>query len=362
VKVLHVLWSDYLSGAEKIVLKISRMMKSNFGVSIGVACFNGSNSAEHSLEKMFKEEGVEVFTSERKLLHFVKIIKKAIITFRPDVVHSHDYRATLATILARFLILKNRPIHIAHIHDAYPFMERINLKSLVGFFVLSLPSKILAVSDHILNGMWFSKLIRNKTFVLLNPYLGKVTFISRKEAIRKKNVDLIFVGRLVPKKHPEIFCEVCKRLNVKGIIIGTGPLKDELKERYRNSVEFLGYRKDAENWMMKSKFLFLPSEYEGFGLVIIEAIANYCIPIVTPWKGVTKIIECNKTGFIVPWDVNLASGRIKDLLVNYGEIFEEFYNTRLKTLGNFSLGDYVEKLKQIYEMLVCQKGGGDSCF
>ena len=59
-------------------------------------------------------------------------------------------------------------------------------------------------------------------------------------------------------------------------------------EKYR--IEFLGFQKDMESLYKKSEIFVLSSRYEGFGLVLIEAMSQGCAPIACDYKGRQKEI------------------------------------------------------------------------
>lgn len=54
-------------------------------------------------------------------------------------------------------------------------------------------------------------------------------------------------------------------------------------EKYH--IEFLGFQKDMESLYKKSGIFVLSSRYEGFGLVLIEAMSQGCAPIACDYKG-----------------------------------------------------------------------------
>ena len=75
-------------------------------------------------------------------------------------------------------------------------------------------------------------------------------------------------------------------------IAGTGSEKslNYLKQLCRengveNSVEFLGFRKDVEKLYQEASIFALSSRYEGFGLVLIEAMSQGCACIACDYKG-----------------------------------------------------------------------------
>jgi len=101
-----------------------------------------------------------------------------------------------------------------------------------------------------------------------------------------KKWDLICVGNLIPIKKQNYFIELCKNLKMQGVsfraqIVGSGPEEQSLLEQIkRNSldheVRLVGQLSYEETLMTisQTKVLIHPSQYEGFGMVLIEALAS----------------------------------------------------------------------------------------
>lgn len=238
-RILHVVWSSQISGAEKIVLLLAKyLMSQEASYEIALTCHDDKTETEKSLAHTARSEGLFVYTSDsHSLISFAKEISYAIKHFRPNVVHSHDYRATLATAIALRMLWEVRPKHIATIHAGYQFTKTVNSKSLMALFTLLFPDRITVVSKHVYEHMWFRRSISKRVSVIPNPYVGirkiaELEHVDVREILAGKTYDLIFVGRLVPEKHPEIFCEVCSRLDAKCVVVGDGPMRNELENRY----------------------------------------------------------------------------------------------------------------------------------
>lgn len=82
-------------------------------------------------------------------------------------------------------------------------------------------------------------------------------------------------------------------------IAGTGSeeslnyLKQLCKENgVEGSVEFLGFRKDVEKLYQEASIFVLSSRYEGFGLVLIEAMSQGCACVACDYKGRQREILC----------------------------------------------------------------------
>ena len=125
---------------------------------------------------------------------------------------------------------------------------------------------------------------------------------------KKKKNKLLFVGRLVEEKQPLLLLELLKKSNFLSTdweldIIGNGPFYDEIKNTiqvsFGSKVHLLAPR-DLLNYYQESKYILVTSKTEGFGLTIIEAMSQGCIPISFNCEsGPKNIINNNIDGFLL---------------------------------------------------------------
>lgn len=100
---------------------------------------------------------------------------------------------------------------------------------------------------------------------------------------------LVLVGRLTKQKRPERLVETLDELRRRGrpasaTVVGDGPLRQELEQQVRladHDVRFTGWVPDWREDARDASCLFLPSDYEGLGLVLLEA-ASMGLPCVAP--------------------------------------------------------------------------------
>lgn len=127
----------------------------------------------------------------------------------------------------------------------------------------------------------------------------------------------LFVGRLTPSKDPLrlLRCAVLLRQMIPDFeldIFGEGEMRDELQQAIANSgaehyIRLCGFASDKGIYRNYS-LLWLTSLYEGFGLVLIEAMANGTPVITTRWgDAVSEIVSNGETGFIVDSDEEFVS-------------------------------------------------------
>jgi exopolysaccharide biosynthesis WecB/TagA/CpsF family protein len=125
----------------------------------------------------------------------------------------------------------------------------------------------------------------------------------------------VFAGRLVAQKAPENLLFAFGRLEnpaARLIFIGDGPLRPFLEELtaqllLKGKVHFAGFEVNPLPWLAAAEALVLPSRYEGFGNVIVEALGCGVPVIATDCQfGPSEILERGRYGTLVPVD-NVAA-------------------------------------------------------
>ena len=172
------------------------------------------------------------------------------------------------------------------------------------FVVRSKSNAIITLTEGDKNEWNFA----NKTFVIPNI----ITEISNKIS-SCSNKKVISVGRLTYQKGFERLISVWKEVNKKYpdwslSIYGTGEeeraLRNQIKEsRLENVITINPPTPDIYTKMQESSILVFPSRYEGFGLVLIEAMINGvpCISFDCPY-GPSDIIDNGNDGYLIPND------------------------------------------------------------
>lgn len=178
------------------------------------------------------------------------------------------------------------------------------------------PLKIKVIN----NGMDF-KLFESKT--------GK-PYYQRKEG----EIILGNAGRLEEQKAQEYLVDLAVELtkskqNFRILIAGDGQLKNQLREYARtcgveDRIVFLGFIEDMKSFMDSIDIFVLSSRWEGFGYVIVEAMASARPVIAFDVSINPEIIEEGRNGFLIPpFDTGLLSDRVMELIANR-ELRERF--------------------------------------
>ena len=122
--------------------------------------------------------------------------------------------------------------------------------------------------------------------------------VRAKLAIRDSETVVLFSGKLIPKKAPDLILQAFSKLNAerraatKIIFLGSGVMMDELKkeaEQFSGSVIFAGFvnQRDLPGYYLAADMLILPSRRMGetWGLVVNEALHAGCGVIVSEAVG-----------------------------------------------------------------------------
>lgn len=163
----------------------------------------------------------------------------------------------------------------------------------------SLATDFCACSQAAADWLFGDKVPRNKIVILKNAiHLEKYLFhSSKREYIRKQlgvEDDFVIgcVGRMVSMKNHlflfEVLAELKQRIpQMRCLLAGEGPLEHTLRESARslkieNNVLFLGQRNDIPDLLQAMDCFCLPSQFEGLGIVLIEAQAAGLPCVVSP--------------------------------------------------------------------------------
>lgn len=143
-----------------------------------------------------------------------------------------------------------------------------------------------------------------------NPNTFNVTDTS----IHQKEKIVLWLGRIdEPQKNTKGFIDVWKIFHKshpdwKALVVGNGPYMDFYKkyvtEHGIDNLSFEGNRKNVGDYYSKSRIICMTSLYEGWPMVLNEAMAYGCIPVAyNSFEAVTEILEHEVSGMLAtPFD------------------------------------------------------------
>lgn len=172
----------------------------------------------------------------------------------------------------------------------------------------------------------------------------------------------LFAGRLSPEKGIATLLSAWERLNGSPFhlkVAGDGPLRDEVTRRAdRGRVEYLGAlsRQDVQVLMREAAFLVFPSVcYENFPLSIVEAFAAG-VPVIASGLGaMAEIVEDGRTGLhFRPGDPDDLAARMEWALEHPSEMEQMGRNARLEYEDKYTAERNYEQLMKIYRQALAE--------
>ncbi len=132
-------------------------------------------------------------------------------------------------------------------------------------------------------------------------------------------------GRLSRQKNQKVLVDLAVELKSANVdfrikVAGEGPLRKmltdySLSQGVADKVDFIGFVQNMDEFMSSIDVFVLPSEWEGFGYVLVEAMAAQKPVVAFDISSNPEIVQDGETGFLVPFgDVQVLKERVLRLL------------------------------------------------
>lgn len=286
--ILHLLAMPTYAGAESVVISLIRGFREQ-GLSHRFIYASPDGPIRHFLEA----DSIE-FAPISKLC--ISEIRRLIRTYQPDIIHAHDF--TAGTLCA--LAAGHTPV-FSHIHNNPIWLHTINPRTIIYGLSCLRHRKLLSVSPAVFNEFIFGKLFRHKIHMVGNPFDAERV---RRLALQTADIpcyDVAFIGRLHTQKNPLRFLKVIEQLHnlrpeTTAIMIGDGEMQEEVaayihKHGLQHRVTLAGFQSNPYPLLANSRLLCSTSSWEGFGLVILEALCLGKPVVATSVGGIPTIIN-----------------------------------------------------------------------
>ena len=347
--ILHISRTMDIGGAERIVYQLSSDLKDEFD-SVHVASTGGLWESELAAQgiqhhKILDIDSKNPLTVLKLLTSIRQIIKKNEIT----IVHTHHRMAAFYIRLLK--LVHPKLIHVYTAHNV--FKDKLPL---YGFALKN--AKSVAVGEAVNKNLKEDVGITDSR-VIYNGVVLKETDDQVDEIISYGGIKLGCIARLSEQKGLTYLLDAMSLLTIKDIrlfIVGEGELREELENKVKeldlqDSVIFLGYRKDIVECINSFDFCVLPSVFEGFGLVAIEAFMNSKTLVATDIPGLNEVVT-NKNGVLVPAKDPAALASAIDKLATDATLRQELASQAKKDYENkFSYPLFLENYRELYREL-----------
>lgn len=281
MRILHVITTIERGGAENQLLVLVReQIKHDNEVSIFY--LKGKND----LEVDFQLLGVHVRTVKPSKFLVKQILALRRLTRDPKiVVHAHLPRAELLTAIAhpkgKFIVSR---------HNTEPFFPGApkRISDRLSLFVSGRASNIIAISKTVSDYLKTSGEIPSQIHTKIVHYGYPNKKVIKRDSLQSRRIGTL--SRLAPQKDLptlirafQLVLRKCPDLILE--IYGEGPERENLEKLVKDlgiekSVKLMGKTSLVDQAIQGLEIFILTSRYEGFGLVLLEAMANR-VPIIS---------------------------------------------------------------------------------
>lgn len=345
--ILHVIKSNIYSGAENVVCQIIKGL-SGREEFVYMAPHGPIEDKLRSIGLINCYRGIDKLS--------VYEIKKAVEELHPDVVHAHDFTASVLCGIA----LKGKVPVISHLHCNPLWLKNpLHPKSFSYYLANKWYAHIITVSDSIAEEYCYASKLKCPITTMGNPFSTEAVLkAASEEPDSDIHSDLLYVGRFNQAKNPlgaiKIFESLPDKDSLLFRMVGNGELLDECKEYVSShglsdQIIFEGYQENVYKYMNKTKVLLMPSIFEGFGLVALEAMTLGKPVVCSGVGGLTNIVN-DSCGYICN-DIKSYGDSISELLSD-ASIYSSKSDGAMRQAQTFDNSNaYCEQLYGIYQNL-----------
>jgi len=292
-------------------------------------------------------------------------------SIKPHIVHTHLGKADVIGAVAARSTGVPVLVSTKHNEDAY---LRCPPVAAVAHGVARMADRVVVISDAV--GRFLRRTIRipeghlrriRYGFPANGRRAGTDPLVSvelrRELRLEPRAMIVTCVARLTKQKGLLDLLRAMSRLReaaprARLLIVGRGEMGAKLRQvvdllGLRSAVRFLGFRRDIRRILRGSDLMVLPSHWEGFGLVLLEAM-EAGIPILGTRVGaIPEVVVDGETGLLVtPGDPDaLATGLVR--LLRHPDVAAEMGLAGRRRLGEeFGMRKAVEAHEDFYEELL----------
>jgi len=359
-KIIHLITTIERGGAEKQLLTLVReQVKSGLGVEV----FYLKGAPE--LKQEFENCGAVVNQTLLKKSFFQQVFTlRKYLNQDPAPVHAHLPKSEL---LASFSCSKGRFIFTRHNSEAFwPGAPKL-LSNALSRFVVSRSASGACISDAVRNFLTYRGELNKKHDLTTiyygyekNDQLDDKAFAEIKSQLNVKSGVLRIgsIGRLVKQKDYPTLLGALKQVVDSGIevelfIVGEGVEREKLIEHTRvlginERVQWLGRTPFVNEFLSQIDLFVLPSIYEGFGLVLLEAMQANKPILATNNSSIPEVLGKDYVGLFETSNVEKLSGLIKKVLLE-DAFAKQLVSNYSKRLDIFKPDVMAEELLHVYE-------------
>ncbi len=314
LKAMHVIKAKGIAGAERHILSLLQEMRAR-GIDARLILLEPPDHSADAMADEVTRRGIplqRVEIARHVAPGMFGTLRAIFLQEQPDIVHTHLQHADLYGIVAARL--SGVKIVVSTRHNDDPARRRLPVR-LLNASLARWATAVITISEALrhfaLEVEWIPP---RKLHTILYGLPLPVPKIDRGEARRALRRELgvpdstLLIGmasRLIEQKGITYALQAYTQIEAefpqaRVVIAGDGPLRAELQAQAGPGVHFVGWRTDVLHFLAGLDVFLAPSLWEGFGLVLLEAMGQQLPIIGSTASAIPEVIVHGETGLLVP--------------------------------------------------------------
>ncbi len=366
MRVLHVINRLAGGGAENLLLQLLPKLKSR-GIDVELLLLTG---LEGERSRLLTKAGIKVHHPGRKWLYSPLQISSVLARLKDfDLVHAHLFPSLLWVAIAKKLARAPKAVYTEH--STHNRRRKNPLFRFVDHLAYGQYERIVCISDGVRASLASYLRARHLVFEVIYNGIDLPKFTRGVDGGQKHNLDgipssdqgqiLICVANLLNGKGQEVLLRAMQRLpaDAHAVFVGQGPLERPLRQLacklgVQARTHFLGFINDVQRVYEVGKICVIPSLWEGFSIVAVEAMANGVPVVASRIPGLSEVVGDAGLYFEPGDSMDLAEKICR--LLELPTVLEEHRRKGLQRALEFSIERTADRHYHLYSTLFPSSG------
>ncbi len=363
--VLHIIARLNLGGTAKYLITLNNgLNKAGIKSLIATGCVQAGEIEDLEVKKL---KPIRVKNLGRKIslkndLKAAKEVPEVILSIKPDIIHTHTFKAGLLVRARRNKIEEGLGKKVKFVHTFHGHLfDDPEFKGFKTLAIKAIEKRLSKRSDQlitvggIVNSDLDSKGIygKNKT-ISIPPAVAPLKLKSENLSLKtygikdRNRVRVLWLARVTGVKNPQRVIEIAKILpEIDFYLAGGGDLLEIVKKQAPRNLKVLGWQ-DTKSILPIADIFLSTSENEGMPIALIEAQLA-AIPVVATNVGsVSEVVLHNKSGLICSKSNDELIAAIKKLAQSKALRSKFGKAGRAHALKSFSEKNLIAAHKKLY--------------
>ena len=325
MRVLHVIARLNVGGTARYITQLANELP-KYGIETFVATgfVQGAEIEDESAQSI---DLIRIKSMGRSINpikdHFArKQLDKIIAEVKPDIIHTHTFKAGYVTRMKKQSI---PVIHTFHGHllddpEFSGFKSKVIIK--LERILAKKSSKLVTVGRRVSEELLEQRIGHRTQFVNIPPGVVAVDITPKEQALKNLNLEddgkplVGWIARVTGVKNPMRALEVADALpDTRFVMVGGGDLLDQVKAAAPANVSVIGWA-EAADLFGATDIILSTSENEGMPVALIEAQLAGKPVVATDVGSVSEVILNHETGIVTNKNAGSIASAVESLVLD----------------------------------------------